>query len=163
MIRKATSDDFNFMYELYMHPAINPFLLYEMMDKELFQPIYADLFQKAVLYVFSDSVADAGMFKLVPQLYRNSHIVYLGGVAVHPSFAGRGYGYKMMQEILDFVKNQGFLRIELSVASFNEKAIRLYEKSGFEKEGVLRKFTYLKSEGRYIDEVLMSYLIRTNS
>lgn len=158
MIRKATNNDFDFMYNLYMHPAINPFLLYEVMDKKSFLPIYTDLLQKNVLYVFSDGIADAGMFKLVPQLYRNSHIVYLGGVAVHPSFAGKGYGYKMMQEILHFVKEQDFLRIELSVATFNEKAIHLYEKSGFEKEGVLRKFTCLKSEKRYIDEVLMAYL-----
>lgn len=158
MIRKATKADFHFIYELYIHPSINPFLLYEIMDEESFQPIYSDLLQRNVLYVYNDGVNDAGMFKLVPQRYRNSHIVYLGGVAIHPSFAGRGHGNKMMQEILNFVKGQNFLRIELSVATLNEKAIRLYEKSGFEKEGVLRKFTYLKSEKRYTDEVLMAYL-----
>ena len=52
-----------------------------------------------------------------------------------------------------------FLRIELSVASINEKAIRLYEKAGFEKEGILKKFTYLESEKKFLDEVMMAYLI----
>jgi putative acetyltransferase len=65
----------------------------------------------------------------------------------------------MMQDIIDYVKQNGFLRIELSVASINEKAIRLYERAGFVKEGVLKKFTYLKSEDKFLDEVMMAYLV----
>ena len=64
-----------------------------------------------------------------------------------------------MQEIIEYAKQNGFLRIELSVASINEKAIRLYEKAGFIKEGTLKKFTYLKSENKYLDEIMMAYLI----
>jgi RimJ/RimL family protein N-acetyltransferase len=158
MIRKATDTDFDFIYNLYMHPSINPFLLYEIMDAESFRPIYTDLMQKGVLFIYSDGEADAGMFKLVPMTYRNSHIAYLGGVAVHPAFAGKGYGNKMMKEIVAFAKERGFGRIELSVASSNDKAIHLYTKAGFEKEGVLRNYTYLASEKRYLDEVLMSWL-----
>ena len=48
--------------------------------------------------------------------------------------------------------------MELSVAAINDKATHIYEKAGFQKEGVLRNYTYLKSENRYLDEVLMSYL-----
>ena len=131
MIRKATSDDFDFIYELYMHQQINPFLLYEETDKKSFQPIFDELRTQGVLYVYGDDSIPIGMCKLVPQLYRNSHIVYLGGVAVHPFFAGKGEGIKMMQEIIEHAKQNHFLRIELSVASINEKAIRLYEKVGF--------------------------------
>ena len=65
----------------------------------------------------------------------------------------------MMNDIIDFAKQNGFLRIELSVALINEKAIRLYEKAGFVKEGLLKKFTYLKSENKYLDEVMMAYLV----
>jgi putative acetyltransferase len=36
----------------------------------------------------------------------------------------------------------------------------LYEHAGFEKEGVLRKYTHLQSDDRFLDEVLMSYIIR---
>jgi len=64
----------------------------------------------------------------------------------------------MLQEIIDHVKEKMFLRIELSVASVNGKAIRLYEKAGFVKEGVLKNFTYLKSENKFLDEVMMAYL-----
>ncbi len=158
MIRKATREDFDFIYELYMHQQINPFLLYEQMDAESFLPIYNDLLVKEVLYVFEDDGLSTGMCKLVPQQYRNAHIIYLGGFAIHPFFGGRGEGLKMMLEIIAYVKAKGFLRIELSVASINEKAIRLYEKAGFVKEGLLKRFTYLKSENKYLDEVMMAYL-----
>ena len=159
MLRQATDTNFDFVYELYMHKQINPFLLYEQMEVNDFIPVFEDLTKKKVLYVFEDDGVPTGMCKLVPQQYRNSHIVYLGGIAIHPFFAGKGEGIKMMNDIIDFAKQNGFLRIELSVALINEKAIRLYEKAGFVKEGLLKKFTYLKSENKYLDEVMMAYLV----
>lgn len=159
MLRQAADSDFDFVYELYMHQQINPFLLYEQMEVNDFSPVFKELTKKKVLFVFEDDGVSTGMCKLVPQQYRNSHIVYLGGIAVHPFFAGKGEGIKMMQEIIEYAKQNGFLRIELSVASINERAVRLYEKAGFVKEGLLKKFTYLKSENRFLDEVMMAYLI----
>lgn len=159
MIRKAEPEDFNFIYEMYMHPQINPFLLYEQMDQQDFKPVFNELTDREVLFVFDDDGISTGMCKLVPQQYRNSHIVYLGGVAVHPFFAGKGKGLIMMENIIEYVKQKGFQRIELSVASVNTKAIRLYEKAGFVKEGLLKNFTFLKSENKFLDEVMMAYLI----
>ena len=63
-----------------------------------------------------------------------------------------------MQEIIDLANQQDFKRIELSVATENLRAIELYKKIGFEAEGVMRKYTYLKQEGRFLDELLMSYI-----
>jgi L-phenylalanine/L-methionine N-acetyltransferase len=158
MVRKITAADFDFIYDLYMHPAINPWLLYELMDKETFKPVFDDLFSKGIIYIFSADGNEAGMFKLIHEEHRNAHNAYLGGVGIHPGFAGKGYGKKMMEEIIALGKEWGLKRIELSTAIINEKAIALYEKAGFEKEGVLRKYTWLVSEDRYIDEVMMSYL-----
>jgi len=159
MIRKAISGDFDFIYQLNMHPQINPFLLYEQMDRDSFLPIFNDLLAKEIVCIYENGRTPTGMCKLVPQQHRNAHIVYLGGVAVHPFFAGKGEGIKMMQDIIEYVRKKGFLRIELSVASVNEKAIRLYEKAGFVKEGLLKNFTYLKRENKFLDEVMMAYLI----
>ena len=159
MIRKATSSDFEFIYGLYFHPDINPFLLYEAMDAPDFRPIFMDLLEKHVLYVFEHNGDRAGMFKLVPLSYRTDHIAYLGGVAIHPGFAGKGMGEQMLRELLAMSQQNGLLRIELSTATINERAIRLYEKTGFQKEGILRRYTHLKSEGRFLDEVLMSCLL----
>lgn len=158
MIRKATTGDFDFVYELYMHPQVNRFLLYEQMPREPFEPIFNDLLSREVLFIYYHNNVATGMFKLVRHLYRNDHIGYLGSVAIYPEFAGKGLGYNMLLEILVHAKQTGILRIELSTATTNEKAIRLYEKAGFQKEGVLKKYTYLKSENLYLDEVMMAYL-----
>ncbi len=64
----------------------------------------------------------------------------------------------MMRAIIEYGQQLGLKRIELSVASINHRAKRMYAKVGFEEEGILRNYTYLKSENRYLDEVLMSYL-----
>jgi len=158
MIRKATSDDFEFVYGLYMHPQVNRFLLYEMMDADEFRPVFDELLQRGVKFIYENEERPVGMFKLVPNSYRSSHVVYLGGLAVHPDFAGKGYGISMMNEIILYAEQHGFLRIELSLYTENAKARRLYEKAGFQEEGISRKLTYLKSENVFVDEVLMSWL-----
>lgn len=162
MLRNATAADFPFFFGLYMHPQVNPWLLYEPMDEAEFEPIYVNLLSQACLYVFEQNGEAVGMCKLLPMPYRNSHVLYLGGVAVDPIHAGKGYGQTMLQEILEWAQQRGFLRIELTVATFNTRAIALYEKAGFVEEGVLRQFTYLKSQNKLIDETLMSYLIDQN-
>lgn len=160
MIQKAMIKDINFFYELYMHPAINPFLLYEPMDEAAFNPIFTELVQKELVFIyFNEERLPVGMFKLVPHTYRSAHIIYLGGVAIHPRWAGKGYGFLMMEAIIDYARKTGFLRIELSVAVQNLKAISLYEKVGFEKEGTLKKYTYLKEKNIFIDEILMAYIV----
>jgi L-phenylalanine/L-methionine N-acetyltransferase len=158
MARKITAADFDYIYELYMHPLINPYLLYERMDKASFKPIFDDLLAKEIIHIYEENSIAAGMFKFIHQQHRNAHIAYLGGVAIHPDFGGKGHGRKMMQEVIDLGKGLGIKRIELSTAITNDAAISLYEKMGFVKEGLLRKYTWLKSEGRFLDEVMMSYL-----
>lgn len=159
MIRAATEQDFEFIYGLYMHPDINPYLLYEPMDQATFKPIFNDLLESGVLFIFSDGDSACGMFKLIQLQHRTSHIAYLGGVAIKPEAAGGGLGSKMFGEVIELAKQRQIKRIELSVATHNERAIRLYEKAGFQKEGILRKYTHLKQEGRFIDEQLMAYLL----
>lgn len=159
MIRKATSSDFNFLYYLYMHPQVNPYLLYQYMQQDDFHAVFNELLNKKVLYIFEVNGVDVGMFKLMPQHHRNAHIAYLGGVAIDPEHAGKGYGLQMMHEIIDYARQQGFLRLELTVSTSNEKAIQLYRKAGFHHEGVLKKYTYLKSKDQYVDEAVMAYLL----
>ncbi len=158
MIIKALPSDFEFIYGLYFHPELNPFLLYEPMEAADFAPVFEELIRTEVLYIFEHQGEKIGMCKLIPLRYRNEHIAYLGGVAIHPNFAGKGSGEQMIREILTEAKRMGFLRVELSTATINERAIRLYEKTGFQKEGILRNFCLLKSQNRFLDEVMMSCL-----
>jgi L-phenylalanine/L-methionine N-acetyltransferase len=159
MLCQAQIADISFFYELYMHPQTNPYLLYETMNLAEFEPIYADLIAQKALFYYEEAEQKIGMVKLLPLTYRSAHIVYLGGFAIHPAFFGQGKATKFLQEIIQYAHNQGFKRIELSTATTNAAAIRVYEKCGFAHEGILRNYTYLQSQDVYLDELMMAYLI----
>jgi RimJ/RimL family protein N-acetyltransferase len=74
-----------------------------------------------------------------------------------PGFRGMGLGKKLMEYTIAWAKANGLEKINLDVFSNNQRAIRLYQKYGFRKEGHLRKQYVL--EGEYVDEILMSLFI----
>lgn len=54
---------------------------------------------------------------------------------------GQGHGRESMELILDYAFGELNLhRVSLTVLGFNERAIGLYEKLGFQREGTLREF-----------------------
>jgi putative acetyltransferase len=158
MTRKAEPRDFDFIYGLHIDPQVNRFLFYEIMSVEEFTSIFNGLLKEGILYVYEEEDILTGMFKLSPKQYRAAHIVSLGGVAIHPSFAGKGCGQRMLNEIILLGKEKGFARMDLGVSTINSKAIHLYEKAGFQREGLLKKFIYLKNENLFLDDILMAYL-----
>jgi ribosomal protein S18 acetylase RimI-like enzyme len=159
MLRPALPSDLPFFHRLYMHPQTNPWLLYEPMDEASFRPIFEELLNRGFLHVFEQDGARLGMCKLMPMKHRNSHIIYLGGVAVEPDHAGKGLGRQMLIEAIALAKQRGFTRIELTVATANPRAVGLYESLGFVNEGLLKNYTYLASEARYVDEFVMGLLL----
>jgi putative acetyltransferase len=158
MIRRASQHDFDFIYGLHVHPEVNRFLFYEIMSAEEFKAIFIELLEQDILYVYAEDGILIGMFKLMPKLHRCSHISVLGGIAIHPSFSGKGHAQQMLHQIILHGKERGVLRLELGVSTINTKAIHIYEKAGFEKEGFLKKYIYLKNENLFLDDVLMAYL-----
>ena len=158
MIRKATQRDFDFIYGLHIHPQVNRFLFYEIMSAEEFIAIFNELLEQDTLYVYEEDGIAIGMFKLTPKRYRCSHIADLGSIAIHPAFSGKGYAQQMLHQIILLGKEKGVLRLELGVSAINTKAIHIYEKAGFQKEGFLKKYIYLKNENLFLDDILMAYL-----
>jgi len=87
---------------------------------------------------------------------RRSHAAWLG-VGVADDVRGRGVGAQLMQALIDAADNWlDIRRIELTVYHDNDTAIRLYERFGFEREGVHRASSF--REGKYIDVVAMARL-----
>lgn len=69
----------------------------------------------------------------------------------------RGLGTRAVNLIISHVwKEMLFHRISLTVFRHNQRAIRVYEKCGFEVEGILRDAALV--DGRWIDLVLMAIL-----
>lgn len=79
------------------------------------------------------------------------------GLFVHKDYQGKGVGTALLQTVLDLADRWLMLvRVELTVFSDNQRAIRLYEKLGFEKEGLKRMTTV--RDGVYADEYMMARL-----
>jgi RimJ/RimL family protein N-acetyltransferase len=63
---------------------------------------------------------------------------------------GKGYGSDALRLILAYAfRELNLHRLTLTVLAYNERAIRLYERSGFQREGVLREFG--QRDGRRYD------------
>lgn len=85
---------------------------------------------------------------------RDRHAAFLA-IAVHPSCHGKGVGRYLMEQAVEQADNWlNLIRLELEVHVDNEAACALYQKVGFETEGIKRLSTF--KAGRYIDMVLMS-------
>jgi ribosomal protein S18 acetylase RimI-like enzyme len=78
------------------------------------------------------------------------------GMGVHPVYRGAGLGRSLLEATLAEARARGFERIELEVYASNAPARRLYDRAGFEVEGVRRRCR--KLDGRYDDAVLMALL-----
>lgn len=75
-------------------------------------------------------------------------------VSVLKAYWGHGIGTRLMEHLITFAKGIGAEIIALEVRSDNVRAIKLYEKFGFEKIGTFRGF--FKIDGEWVDFDLMN-------
>ena len=88
--------------------------------------------------------------------HRRHHAAGLG-MAVHDAYAGRGVGTALMAAVVDLADRWwNVRRLELNVYADNARAIALYERFGFEREGLLRDYAW--RDGAYVDSLAMARL-----
>lgn len=87
------------------------------------------------------------------QLKRSSHKVEFG-VCILKDYWGYGIGKKFLEESIQWADTNEIKKINLNVLETNENAIRLYQKYGFEVEGILKNDKLL-SDGKYYNTILM--------
>ncbi|MCD8090243.1 MAG: ribosomal protein S18-alanine N-acetyltransferase [Clostridiales bacterium] len=61
---------------------------------------------------------------------------HITNIAITPEEQGKGLGRRLMNEIINLAKEKKMIGITLEVRSSNQKAINLYESSGFKPEGI---------------------------
>ena len=79
-------------------------------------------------------------------------------IYIHQDFQNVGLGSALIMEGILLSRKRGLHRIELSVVVDNHAGVHLYEKVGFQKEGVKRQ-NYLGEDGNYHDEFVMGILL----
>lgn len=73
------------------------------------------------------------------------------------AFRGQGLARWLLEEAESWAARSGIRRLELTVMAHNERAIHLYEKAGFVKEGIRKRA--LRVPGTWVDELYMAKLL----
>jgi RimJ/RimL family protein N-acetyltransferase len=84
------------------------------------------------------------------------HVADLG-LMVAAAHRRRGIGRLLLGQAVEWARETGVEKLELHVFPHNEPAIKLYERFGFEREG-LRRDHYRRGSG-FVDAVLMAYRV----
>lgn len=87
---------------------------------------------------------------------RNRHSIHIT-IGILQEYTGKGLGTKFFETVERWAKDKGFHRLELIFLSINGRARGLYEKMGFEVEGIKRDS--FRVDGVYIDEIFMSKIL----
>lgn len=88
---------------------------------------------------------------------KNRHVGFLG-IVILTDFREIGIGTAMTDYMMRWARQERLEKISLSVFSTNKRAIRLYQKFGFELEGTIKR--QYKIEGEYVDELFMRRFLK---
>ncbi|MCU5745356.1 GNAT family N-acetyltransferase [Staphylococcus sp. SQ8-PEA] len=92
----------------------------------------------------------------ISSISKIKHIGYIV-TGIEQAYHHKGYATQMFDEIIKWSKRKGLRRLELTVLTHNNPAIKLYEKIGFKIEGIKRQSIYM--DGLYHDELYMALLL----
>ena len=91
------------------------------------------------------------------QKKKGKHVGILG-IVIKEEFCNFGLGRIMMEYLIDWCKDNNITKkISLSVSEDNPRARALYEKCGFEIEGILKNETYI--DGEFFNIVTMGLIL----
>ena len=163
-IRKIQIEDAkNLLNLLKKLDAETTFLLYEKDERnstieQQRKNIQEQLEKGSLTFVLEDNKKLVGyVFGNIFTANRKKHCMNLA-IAILQEYTGKGYGTKLMNTIEEYAINNGITRLELEVSKKNKVAISLYQKKGFEVEGIKRNAFLVN--GKYEDELLMAKIIK---
>jgi RimJ/RimL family protein N-acetyltransferase len=101
--------------------------------------------------------SDDGLIGELSALGRAGYAANIG-MSVAKEWRGRGVGTALMQACVDWARASNVHKLGLHVWPHSEAALRLYERFGFEREGVLRSH-YRRQNGELWDAIVMGLLL----
>jgi len=159
MHRLAALSDLDAIYAIYMDDSVIPFLGVDSMPKDAFFSVLKSLIDGGNFYVVQDQEQIQGFYRISRQAGRARHVAYLGTFAIAPRAQGTGLAASIVGHVIDTLKAEGVLRMELMLEADNPRAFRFYRKLGFEHEGTLRAAYKRADQQHYVDELLMAKLL----
>jgi RimJ/RimL family protein N-acetyltransferase len=103
----------------------------------------------------------AGYVELVGGEFRRNRCTTHVIIGVLAAASGKGVGTRLLEEAKRWATARGLRRIELNVMAHNHRAIALYERMGFVREG--RRADCLLIDGTFLDELYMAMILPGSS
>lgn len=161
-LRKLSTNDYstyhNWRNDIEVMKTTSPQLdIYTLEETEQFISVIASQANaKGYMIEHKESGETVGIVSLINIDYKNRSAECILDIGARDMW-GKGIGTSAMSLILGFAFYELNLhRVYLQVFSFNERAIKLYEKMGFTHDGKFREAIY--RDGRWHDTVIMSIL-----
>ncbi|MTJ84392.1 MAG: GNAT family N-acetyltransferase [Telmatospirillum sp.] len=149
-VRAMEPDDFNAVADLMNQPkVIAGTLRLPLASLEEYRKRLEASREERTSIVAEKAGRVSGVANLARAKGRRAHVASMA-VAVHDEFQRQGVGSALIAALINLADNWlNLKRLELSVYTDNEPAVRLYRKYGFVMEGTHRADTY--RDGRFVD------------
>jgi len=137
-LRRATLDDFDVLYQIWMADHVNPFMSFEPMSKDEFQPIFESLFKSSEVYVIEQNGAVVAARRVSYGSGSQAHIAELASFGVHPDHLRKGFGELFYKLIIEHIRKErpDITRIEITQETDNPPAAHLAKKMSFTVEAI---------------------------
>ena len=129
----------------------------KLLDRILSRPPDANIIDYAIHKIENDELIGFGMIALIDHYNRRCAL----GISLGWNTAnwGKGYASETLQAVITHCfTNLGLNRIEAEIYEFNNPSIKLFERNGFQRDGIRRQ--YILKEGIFRDEYLYSLLLK---
>lgn len=114
--------------------------------------------EDGVMFLAESEAGPVGaLFGMRGTARKTRHSLYLV-IGILRSHWHQGIGRSLLQAAQDWATVRGMHRLDLSVQTTNTRAVALYERAGFEREGLKRHSLWM-GDGKFGDEWLMSKLL----
>ena len=159
-LRPAVRGDVPWLAELVSHPDVSGFLA--AVRPSAPEEILAEIERAARdpedlgVLVIEESAEPRGTVTW-ERVNRRSRIASVSGLALDPRSRGRGIAAVALELLVsELLDARGLHRVQAEVYGFNERAVALFERAGFVREGVRRQ-AYWRDD-RWVDGILFGLI-----
>jgi ribosomal protein S18 acetylase RimI-like enzyme len=133
LLRPYGKEDYDKLHEMFSSTSDESFKFQMRPTEKLFQHWTKD--PNTLLFVAIP--LEDNKIVAMADLYVQGHKAYFG-LYVHDKFQNKGLGTLLTKNVIKKAKEKGLKKIYLEVAVENKRAVHMYEKCGFQIEGLLK-------------------------
>lgn len=147
MIRKAEKEDIDTLVDLTVlfEEAIDEIYQGDFgeieVNKDVIKQImiegFDDKYHTILVVEENDQLIGFGDIWMYPEFGHAGFAVYLHNFFIKKEFQNRGYGKKLLKELIDVARSKKATAFHITTSFKNKKAIALYKKMGIDDEGLL--------------------------